>query len=51
MKTKDSYNEALVKEQPILINSSNKLKNIKSNYILKIFFGYVHEGRLLESIK
>ena len=46
MKTKDSYNEALVKEQPILINSSNKLKNIKSNYILKIFFCYVHEGRL-----
>ena len=51
MENKDSKNKTLEKEQPILINSNNKLKNIKSNVILKLFFGYVNEGRLLETIK
>ena len=38
-------------EQSQLINSNNKLKNIKSNFILKKCFDYIHKRKSLETIK
>ena len=38
MESKDTLSKAQEKEQQILIDSKNKLSNIKSNLILKIFF-------------
>ena len=39
------------KEHLKSINSSNKLINIKSNFILKQFFGHIKKKKLLELIK
>ena len=46
MESKDTTNN--VKEQ---LNSNNKLRNIKSNFILKVFFSHFHELKTFELIK
>ena len=46
-----SNKEEEEKEQSKLFVSNNKLKKIKSNFILKIFFGYINKRKSLEMIK
>ena len=48
MKHKDTQNKI---NQPKMINSNNKLGNIKNNFILKKLFNYLYKIRLLETIK
>ena len=53
MKSKTIYkpNKVKEREQSKLINSYNKLRNIKSNSVLKIIFSFIHERKSLETIK
>ena len=51
MEPKDTASKIKDKEQPKLISSNNILRNIKSNFILKKFFGYIYKRKSLEIIK
>ena len=51
MESKDASTKEKEQEQSKLINSVNILKNIKSNFILKKFFDYIHKRKSLELIK
>ena len=51
MESKDTPTQKRKQEQSKLINSNNKLKKLRSNYILKIFFNYIHERVSFEIIK
>ena len=51
MESKDTPNKEKEQEQSKLINSDNILKNIKSNFILKKIFDYIHKRRALKTIK
>ena len=51
MESKDASTKEKEQEQSKLINSVNILKNIKSNFILKKFFDYIHEKKSLEAIR
>ena len=51
MDSKDAPTKEKEEEQSKLINSDNLLKNIKSNFILKKFFDYIHKKRRLETIR
>ena len=51
MEPKNTSNKIKDQKQPKLISSNNILRNIKSNFILKIFFGYIHQRKSLELIK
>jgi len=51
MEHKDASSK--IKDQEILklINSNNKLKNLKSDYFIQKFFGYIYKRKSLEIIK
>ena len=49
MESKDTPNE--VEEQTKLIDSSNQLKNLKSDYFIHKFFGYMTERKYLKIIR
>ena len=51
MESKDTPNKEKEQEQSKLINSDNILKNIKSNFILKKIFDYIHKRRALKTIR
>ena len=50
MESKDKSTKEKEQEQSKLISSDNLLKNIKSNFILKKFFDYIHKKRELKTI-
>ena len=51
MESKDTPNKAEEQKQSKFIDSNNKLRNVKSNYILKKFFEYMTERKSLETIR
>ena len=51
MESKDKSTKEKEQEQSKLISSDNLLKNIKSNFILKKFFDYIHKIKSLETIR
>ena len=51
MEPKDTTSKVEEQGQSKLIASNNQLKNIKSNYIIKKFFGYMTERKSLLTIK
>ena len=51
MEPKDTPNKVEEQGQSKLIASNNQLKNVKSNYIIKKFFGYMTERKSLLTIK
>ena len=51
MEPKDTQNKVEEQGQSKLIASNNQLKNVKSNYIIKKFFGYMTERKSLETIR
>ena len=51
MEQKDKSSKIKHQEQSKLINSNNKLKNLKSDYFIRKFFYYIHKRKLLEIIK
>jgi len=51
MKYKDMPSKIKDQEKSKLINSSNKLNHLKSNFILKKIFDYIHKRKSLETIK
>ena len=51
MKSKDTQRLINKQEQSKLINSNNKLKNLKSDYFIQKFFGYIFERKALKIIQ
>ena len=51
MEPKDTLNKIKEQEQSKLMNSNNIFKNIKSKFIIKKFFDYIHKRKTLEIIK
>ena len=51
MESQETPSKLKEQEQSKLINTNNQKINIKSNFIVKIFFGYIHKRKLLEIIK
>ena len=51
MESKDTSAQEKEQEQSKLINSDNMLKNIKSNFILKKFFDYIHKNKIIRNNK
>ena len=51
MEYKDILNKIKNQEQSKLINSSNKLKNLKSDYFIQKLFDYLHKRKSLKTIK
>ena len=51
MESKDIPNKINEQNQPKLINSINKLKNLKSDYFIQKFFDYMLERKRLDIIK
>ena len=51
MKSKGTSAKEKEQEKSKLINSENLLKNIKSNFILKKLFDYIHKGKTLKTIR
>ena len=47
MEPKDTSSKVEEQGQTKLIASNNQLKNVKSNYIIKKFFGYMTERKSL----
>ena len=47
METKDTKNKVEEQGQSKLIDSNNKLINVKSHYIIKKFFAYLTERKFL----
>ena len=50
MEPKDTTSKAEEQGQSKLI-VSNKLRNLKSNYFIQIFFGFMHERKSLKAIR
>ena len=51
MESKDTPNKVEEQGQSKLIDSNNKLKNVKSDYFIQKFFGYMTERKSLETIR
>ena len=51
MESKDTSNKAKEQRQSKFINSNNKLRNVKSHYIIQKFFEYIPERKSLETIR
>jgi len=51
MDSKNTLSKKLEQGQSKIINSSNKLKNLKSDYFIQKFFKYMTEKKLLKTIK
>ena len=51
MESKDTPNKAEEQEQSKFIDSNNKLRNLKSNYFIQKFFGYISKRKSLETIR
>ena len=51
MESKDTQRQINKQEQSKLINSNNKLKNLKSDYFIQKFFGYIFERKALKIIQ
>ena len=51
MEKKDILNKVEEQGQSKLIDSNNKLRNLKSDYFIQKFFGYMTERKSLEIIK
>ena len=51
MESKDTPNKAEEQKQSKFIDSNNKLRNLKSNYFIQKFFGYMTERKSLETIR
>ena len=51
MEPKDTPSKVEEQGQSKLIASNNQLKNVKSNYIIKKFFGYMTERKSLETVR
>ena len=47
MKSQKTPIKVKEQEHSKFINSNNQIKKIKSNFIVKIFFGYIHKRKLL----
>ena len=51
MKSKDTPSKVEEQRQSKLIDSTNKLRNLKSDYFIQKFFGYMTERKSLETIR
>ena len=51
MEPKDTTSKVEEQGQSKLIAANNKLKNVKSHYIILKFFGYMSERKYLETIR
>ena len=51
MEPKDIPSKVEEQGQSKLIVSNNKLRNLKSDYFIQKFFGYMHERKSLETIR
>ena len=51
MKSKDTPSKVKEQEQSKLTNSNNKLKKLRSDYFIQIFFGYISGRKSLEILK
>ena len=51
MEPKDIPNKVEEQGQSKFINSNNKLRNVKSHYIIQKFFEYMTERKSLETIR
>ena len=51
MEPKDTISKVEEQGQTKLIVANNQLKNVKSDYILKKFFGYMQKRKSLETVK
>ena len=51
MESKDIPNKEKEQEQSKLINSDNKLQNLKSDYFIQKFFDYIQKRRTLKTIR
>ena len=51
MKPKDIQSKVEEQRQSKLIVSNNQLRNLKSNYFIQKFFGYMTERKSLETIR
>ena len=51
MEPKDTSSKVEEQGQSKLIDSNNKLKNVKSDYFIQKFFGYMTERKSLETIR
>ena len=51
MEPKDTSNKVEEQEESKLIDSNNKLRNLKSDYFIQKFFGYMTERKSLEIIR
>ena len=51
MENKDTTSKITDQEKSKIINSNNKLKNLKSDYFIQKFFNYMTKRRALELIK
>ena len=51
MESKDTTSKVDEQGQSKLIDSNNKLRNLKSDYFIQKFFGYIPERKSLETIR
>ena len=51
MESKDTPSKIEEQGQSKLIDSNNKLRNLKSDYFIQKFFGYMTERKSLETIR
>ena len=51
MESKDTPSKVEEQGQSKLINSNNQLRNVKSDYFIQKFFGYMTERKSLEAIR
>ena len=51
MEPKDTTSKVEEQGQSKLIASNNQLRNLKSNYFIQKFYGYMSERKSLETIK
>ena len=51
MEPKDTTSKVEEQRQSKLIVTNNQLKNVKSHYIIKKFFGYMTERKSLEAVR
>ena len=51
MEPKNTLSKVKEQEQSKLIISNNKLRNLKSDYFIQKFFGYIPERKSMETIR